>query len=146
VSLIEKAYAKLHGCYEALISGHVNEGIQDLTGLQPEKVFIRDEKTGNLSKTIQSHYGGREGFWKFLQSRKQDNCLMGCSVAGNGKSGPQFVDGRATGLILNHAYGITDVIELKAADGIQHHILRLRNPWGKSEWLGRWSSDSEEIS
>ena len=27
VSLIEKAYAKLHGCYENLISGYVDEGI-----------------------------------------------------------------------------------------------------------------------
>lgn len=24
-------------------------------------------------------------------------------------------------------------------------MLRLRNPWGNSEWLGAWSSDSEEI-
>ena len=32
VSLIEKAYAKLHGCYENLISGYVDEGIQELTG------------------------------------------------------------------------------------------------------------------
>ena len=32
VPLIEKAYAKLHGCYENLISGYVDEGIQELTG------------------------------------------------------------------------------------------------------------------
>lgn len=31
VPLIEKAYAKLHGCYEQLISGYVDEGICDLT-------------------------------------------------------------------------------------------------------------------
>lgn len=33
VPLIEKAYAKLHGCYENLISGYIHEGIQELTGL-----------------------------------------------------------------------------------------------------------------
>jgi hypothetical protein len=27
VPIIEKAYAKLHGCYENLISGYVDEGI-----------------------------------------------------------------------------------------------------------------------
>ena len=32
VPLIEKAYAKLHGCYENLESGYVDEGIQELTG------------------------------------------------------------------------------------------------------------------
>lgn len=32
VPIIEKAYAKVHGCYENLISGYVDEGIQELTG------------------------------------------------------------------------------------------------------------------
>ena len=46
VPLIEKAYAKMHGCYENLISGYVDEGVQELTGMQPEKILIRNEHTG----------------------------------------------------------------------------------------------------
>jgi len=46
VFLIEKAYAKLHGCYGNLISGYIDEGIQELTGFQPEKILIRNETTG----------------------------------------------------------------------------------------------------
>jgi hypothetical protein len=33
VPLIEKAYAKLHGCYENLMSGYLDEGVQELTGM-----------------------------------------------------------------------------------------------------------------
>lgn len=33
VAMIEKAYAKMHGCYENLISGYVDEGILELTAL-----------------------------------------------------------------------------------------------------------------
>ena len=32
VALIEKAYAKMHGCYENLCSGYIDEGVQELTG------------------------------------------------------------------------------------------------------------------
>ena len=31
---------------------------------------------------------------------------MGCSIKGNGKEGPHVVDGKPTGLIMNHAYGV----------------------------------------
>jgi len=83
VPLIEKAYAKLHGCYEQLISGYIDEGIFDLTGFQPEKILIRNEKTGEFPhKNIKANYGGEDGFWKFLVERDQDNCLMGCSIKG----------------------------------------------------------------
>lgn len=58
------------------------------------------------------HYGGKDKFWDFLMQRRNDNCLMGCSVKGEGKNGPHILDGEPSGLILNHAYGISDVIEL----------------------------------
>jgi hypothetical protein len=64
VPLIEKAYAKVHGCYEQLISGYVDEGICDLTAFQAEKILIKNEKTNEFPhKTIADHYGGENGFW-----------------------------------------------------------------------------------
>ena len=83
VALIEKAYAKVHGCYEQLISGYIDEGICDLTAFQAEKILIRDEKTGEFPhKMLKAAHGGEDGFWKFLLERDQDNCLMGCSIKG----------------------------------------------------------------
>ena len=147
VALIEKAYAKMHGCYGNLISGYIDEGIQELTGFQPEKVLIRNETSGVFPhKMIEQHYGGKDGFWDFLKNRRMDNCLLGCSIK-NDKGGPQVVEGRPTGLIMNHAYGISDVMELPDPydKSWPLRLMRLRNPWGNSEWLGEWSGDSEEM-
>ena len=86
VSLIEKAYAKMHGCYGNLKKGYTDEAIQELTGFQPEKILLKNDKTGLFpNKMVQDHYGGAQGFWDFLLERANDNCLMGCSIRGNGK-------------------------------------------------------------
>jgi len=36
-------------------------------------------------------------------------------------------------------------MELDDEEGGTLRLLRLRNPWGSSEWLGAWSDNSEEI-
>ena len=98
---------------------------------------------------IEQHYGGADGFWNFILERDNDNCLMGCSIKGNGKEGPQIIDGSPTGLILNHAYGISDIVEFLDPMDKQSQrkirLIRLRNPWGNSEYNGAWSADSEEM-
>ena len=43
VPMIEKAYAKLHGCYEALISGFIDDALTDLTGFVAEKLLLQDK-------------------------------------------------------------------------------------------------------
>jgi len=35
-----------------------------------------------------------------------------------------------------------DKVQLK--DGTFEHLVKIRNPWGKKEWNGRWSDGSPE--
>jgi len=146
VSLIEKAFAKVYGCYENLISGYVDEGVCSLTAFPSEKIFLKDEKSGVFPHKQIQHYGGKEALWKLMMERDNESCLMGCNIKGS-SNGALLIDGKDSGLIQNHAYSLNDVMELADPfnNGEPIRLLRLRNPWGKSEWLGAWSSDSEEM-
>jgi len=110
--------------------------------------LIRDEKAGTFPhKMIAQNYGGADGFWDFLVKRDQEGCLLGCSIIGHGKRGPQVNEGKPSGLILGHSYGINDVFVLQDPENKDNKfkLLRLRNPWGNSEWLGAWSGESPEM-
>lgn len=41
VQMIEKAYAKLHNCYQALFSGYIDEALLDMTGLIGGKTDLK---------------------------------------------------------------------------------------------------------
>jgi hypothetical protein len=71
VPLIEKAYAKLFGCYYSLIGGFIDEALEDLTSMVPEKKTLHD-RNGHFHEDP-------EEFWQFLMSCKRHHCLMGCS-------------------------------------------------------------------
>ena len=74
VPLIEKAYAKLFGCYEALRSGNIDEGLVDMTAFACEKKTLQDKsKNFTLNK---------DEFWTFINEMYKNGCLMGCSRSG----------------------------------------------------------------
>jgi hypothetical protein len=78
VPLIEKAYAKLHGCYQALISGFADDALTDMTGLVAEKLNLFNKATNAFPH---ESIGTADDFWEFLKQRRAENSLMGCSRA-----------------------------------------------------------------
>lgn len=50
------------------------------------------------------------------------------------------------GLVSGHAYSILDVRRIKSHNRtgpVTLKLIRIRNPWGSSEWSGDWGDKSE---
>lgn len=119
--LLEKAYAKAHGDYQAIEGGYTGEGIEDLTGGVTTELYTTDI----LDK---------EYFWREELMKVNDEFLFGCWT---GVWGALW--GERKGIIELHAYSIMRAVEM---DG--QRLLLLKNPWGKGEWRGPWSDGSKE--
>ncbi|KAF9480348.1 cysteine proteinase [Pholiota conissans] len=127
VPLIEKAYAKLHGNYSHLLAGQECDAIEDLTG--------------GVSTVLQSKdILDPDRFWDEELGRANRDRLFGCSFNSldSTRSGAPG-DIKVQGLIGGHAYSVLRAVEVKGK-----RFVVVRNPWGKSEWTGRWSDGSKE--
>lgn len=125
-ALLEKAYAKLCGSYEALKGGQTSEAMEDFTGGVTE-VFETSKKPAN--------------FFKLLSKAQDRQSLMCCSV----EAKPNEIEAKLdNGLIKGHAYTITSVNKVHTR-GQEVELVRVRNPWGNErEWNGAWSDGSNE--
>ncbi|KAF2429336.1 cysteine proteinase, partial [Tothia fuscella] len=117
--LLEKAFAKAHGDYWALESGFVGEGIEDLTGGVTTELFSTDI----LDK---------DKFWSEELMNVNKEFLFGC-----GQMGGKY--GERNGILEKHAYSIMEAREING-----ERLLKLRNPWGNTEWRGAWADGSKE--
>uniref|UniRef100_A0A670I0P3 Calpain-3 n=1 Tax=Podarcis muralis TaxID=64176 RepID=A0A670I0P3_PODMU len=135
-ALLEKAYAKLHGSYEALKGGNTTEAMEDFTGGVTEFYEIKD-----VPKDI----------YKIMKHAFERGSLMACSIEVHplipglfwGYFHTTHIQRMTNGLVTGHAYSVTAVEEI-TFKGDKLKLVRLRNPWGQVEWNGAWSDNSDE--
>ncbi|KAK4222126.1 putative calpain [Podospora fimiseda] len=126
--LLEKAYAKIHGDYNAIWGGWVGEGVEDLTGGVSTEFALEDV----LSK-------GR--LWKELIN-EGGKFVFGLDILGASEG--------KNGLANAHAYSLLEAREETDEDGKMIKLVKIRNPWGEKnlegngEWQGPWSDGSKE--
>ncbi|KAI9208890.1 uncharacterized protein BJ171DRAFT_170014 [Polychytrium aggregatum] len=121
--LMEKAYAKIHGDYQSLSGGLTGEAIEDLTGGISFVTRLNDILDTDL-------------YWKDEFSHANRDRLFSAYIM---KWSSGFESVSPNGLVHTHAYTVVRTVEAKG-----RRFLMLRNPWGKTEWNGRWSDGSPE--
>ncbi|XP_067418011.1 calpain-5-like [Emydura macquarii macquarii] len=140
-ALLEKAYAKLNGSYEALEGGNTAEALVDFTGGVSEPLVL---DTGEFEDA-----GRREELFQALLQDHARGALISCSIRpAPGEAAETPLD---CGLVRGHAYGVTAVRRVRLGRGLRSlfgakklQLIRMRNPWGSTEWNGAWSDGSKQ--
>ena len=130
VQLLEKAYAKVLGSYEALSKGSVTEALVDLTGGSGEEITLTEDsakKTSTLFEECQEHL-----------ENKHVLCVT-ADPANNGQGGVPSPDLKQTalGLLPGHAYGVMQCIQVggqetgEAAEPVEREGRHVEGPLGR---------------
>uniref|UniRef100_A0A8C7SBP5 Calpain-3 n=1 Tax=Oncorhynchus mykiss TaxID=8022 RepID=A0A8C7SBP5_ONCMY len=136
-ALLEKAYAKLHGSYEALKGGNTTEAMEDFTGGVTEFYEMKEAP---------------KELYKIMKKALERGSMMGCSIDNKNSYSIGLTKCTEcwnssmitlTGLVKGHAYSVT-AVEESQHKASKVRLVRLRNPWGQVEWNGPWSDNSKE--
>uniref|UniRef100_A0A669PLS6 Calpain-3 n=1 Tax=Phasianus colchicus TaxID=9054 RepID=A0A669PLS6_PHACC len=172
-ALLEKAYAKLHGSYEALKGGNTTEAMEDFTGGVTEFYEIKDAPkdiykimkhaiargslmASSIDDNLGFSYGAapRSDIGEMIARmvKNLENAQMTHSTVDHQGTDErpawtimpmQYETRMSCGLVKGHAYSVT-AVEETMFKGEKIRLIRLRNPWGQVEWNGPWSDKSEE--
>ena len=107
VSLIEKAYGKLHTTYEAIVGGIIDDGLVDMTGLVSLKLKVNKNKQFDLKS-----HGSKENLWNKMLKHFREGSMMGCGIDARAR-GLGSEEKLENGLLSGHAYSIQGFYEIK---------------------------------
>ncbi|KAG2392806.1 hypothetical protein C9374_011531 [Naegleria lovaniensis] len=139
VILLEKAYAKLHGSYEAIEGAHsIREAFEHLTGGWSDAIDLTPYSEGKKDTT--------ELFNSMLEWKKCRHLMATSTASDSDFDFENTLIPNEHGIVPKHAYSILDVRFISKEDspeGIPYRLIKLRNTWGKTEWLGKFSDEWE---
>ena len=143
--LVEKAYAKVNGCYSFIIGGSLSKAIYNLFGYYPcYKVInqIIEKKESSISKQEETNdtnnsngtFDENEYLYSLLMQWQYENAVIGADILldklRKNVTETEIID---NGLVTDHTYLI---IKVRREEG--KNFICLKNPWGDQEWLGDW--------
>lgn len=145
VPLMEKAYAKIHGCYSAIIGGYTHCAVIDMTGYcRRDLVFV-----SGLAGYSRDY--SQDELWELVQRYCRWGCLMGTGIQPDASKSQAVESDVGQGLRVSHAYSLLDVGEIKAPNDKKYadkngmvRLVKLRNPWGDGEWEGPYGDETAE--
>ncbi|KAK5887544.1 hypothetical protein CesoFtcFv8_016140 [Champsocephalus esox] len=142
-ALLEKAYAKLSGCYESLEGGNTGDAVVDFSGAVAEAIDLGAEE-------YYKDQTKQDQLFEDLLKVYDRGGIISCSISAQ----PHEIELKmSNGLVKGHAYSVTAVKKVRLGHGLLAYfknetisLIRMRNPWGQTEWKGAWSDTSEEWS
>ena len=117
VLLLEKAWAKCFGNYTVVEYEVVDYAMEDILGAPALGFWANKLNVDQLWE-------------KLLEFDSKDYIVSGTS---------QRTCTRKDGLVASHAYTVISAYNFDNGD----RVLKIRNPWGNFEWVGKYSEDSD---
>ncbi|RSL99955.1 hypothetical protein CDV31_011986 [Fusarium ambrosium] len=130
--LLEKAFAKVHGDYQALEGGLSCHAVEDLTG-------------GVATMMLANSVLRKDRLWREMLVSDTEDAEFVFSL-----SAMRPWTDCSNGIIQCHAYSVLKATEVEDEKGDKVRLVKIRNPWGsrnyrgQGAWHGPWSDGSKE--
>lgn len=161
VVILEKAFAKWCGNYNALKGGYPLWAFNAITG---DPVYALVQQTSNgawaredvrfVATNMQSQLVAQSAITFHSTAERYDSndafflvrrlCRARTLIGAWRANAGEVV--QSNGLVMGHAYSVLNArsFQDKVRASLRINLVQLRNPWGKHEWNGPWSDASVE--